>query len=655
MLSNNIVDGESINIKSDVSTQKESEIKLPVALRIINLLFILPSLDESESSEEKNKEENKCHYTITTTLDKDRGEKEKVEERSAVLVQDMVGQTKEDVSKKDASTQTEQFEDTESPKSKTDLKQSTDKGSSGKALEQKDQEKQVQEMTEIEKIALVDNSVKPKKVEKSTEDKSKAHQFGDLYEDETFFGPLYNYDFDSWDFGIPNTLICPDNGKNLYLLILIHSRVKNFDQRQAIRDTWGRLARMEGISYAFILEIATDNRLDNQLKHESDKHNDIILTDLADLSANDAALSVMSFKWLMYYCPRVKYVFKTNDDVFVNLPQLSILLKDKTTKDTVMYGYRYQGYPPERNPRKENYVTKKEFPGDVYPDYLAPEGYIFPGKFAPDLFKTALTMRYMPIENIFVTGILANELGIHRDDVPLFSATFPDLPKQDKCNILSYIIVFHPLSPRGMRYFWDILKRTGFKCGYFMEGAGKMIPKDSRMYSNNNEKILYAILTGETNGKIDYPTDSTEEIRLLKDEKHVETPENEKNKTIPEKSTPEKNNVTSEKHIDNPINDKKLPEKSITGDKKSTEKQTETPENGNDKKILRESTPADENATAEKHVENPVNENNKKPLEKSTTDDKNGKQLTLEESKKDKGGFEPPLVFPKGKEGNVIL
>ncbi|XP_075233700.1 uncharacterized protein LOC142331580 isoform X2 [Lycorma delicatula] len=347
--------------------------------------------------------------------------------------------------------------------------------------------------TDAKERLLIDDAKRYK--EETHQSSSDENHENNVIEFEDNFDLYYVNDL--MDFNIPNTLICPNDGNDLYLLLVIRSYVKNFQQRKAIRETWGRLAKMEGISYLFILGIDSDNSLDNKLKHESDTYQDIVMTDLSEIEKNDAAKSIMSLKWIKLYCPNVKYVLFTNDNVFVNLPELSLFLRDENIKDNVMYGYLYEDYKPERNPTKKNYVSKKQFKKDVYPNYLADEGYIFPGKLAPVLYEKSLKTPYIKMGNILITGIVADKLNIPREDIPLFSTTFPDLPKTDKCSIFGFTMVFHPVSPGDLRFFWEELRKSGFKCGNFLINASRMIPQDKRMYANVNEKILYPILVGD--------------------------------------------------------------------------------------------------------------------------------------------------------------
>ena len=65
-------------------------------------------------------------------------------------------------------------------------------------------------------------------------------------------------------------------------------------------------------------------------KHLSDYA--IILFFFQDTYQNLTIKTVMGLKWMSIFCPKAKYVLKTDDDIFVNIPLL-IKALEKETKD----------------------------------------------------------------------------------------------------------------------------------------------------------------------------------------------------------------------------------------------------------------------------------------------------------------------------------
>lgn len=63
--------------------------------------------------------------------------------------------------------------------------------------------------------------------------------------------------------------------------------------------------------------------LQESLESENDQYHDIVQGSFRDAYRNMTYKHVMSLKWALYFCPRVRYVLKTDDDIFVNTPVLT--------------------------------------------------------------------------------------------------------------------------------------------------------------------------------------------------------------------------------------------------------------------------------------------------------------------------------------------
>jgi hypothetical protein len=58
------------------------------------------------------------------------------------------------------------------------------------------------------------------------------------------------------------------------------------------------------------------------LESENDRHHDLLQGSFRDTYRNMTYKHVMALKWVLYFCPGVRYVLKTDDDTFVNTPVL---------------------------------------------------------------------------------------------------------------------------------------------------------------------------------------------------------------------------------------------------------------------------------------------------------------------------------------------
>lgn len=89
------------------------------------------------------------------------------------------------------------------------------------------------------------------------------------------------------------------------------------------------------------------------MKNESSTHNDIIQENFYDSYNNLTIKSIIMLKWLLNNCNRGKFLMKTDDDMFVNLPLLVKLLKTKSNNDGVLIGSLICNAKPITDPKNK--------------------------------------------------------------------------------------------------------------------------------------------------------------------------------------------------------------------------------------------------------------------------------------------------------------
>jgi hypothetical protein len=58
------------------------------------------------------------------------------------------------------------------------------------------------------------------------------------------------------------------------------------------------------------------------LESDNDQYHDLLQGSFQDAYRNMTYKHIMALKWALYYCPGVRYVLKSDDDIFVNTPVL---------------------------------------------------------------------------------------------------------------------------------------------------------------------------------------------------------------------------------------------------------------------------------------------------------------------------------------------
>jgi beta-1,3-galactosyltransferase 1 len=82
----------------------------------------------------------------------------------------------------------------------------------------------------------------------------------------------------------------------------------------------------------FLLGDTDSLEMQNQVMDESSKYGDVIQEGFLDTYNNLTLKSVMLLKWVRSHCRHARYVMKTDDDMFVNLPRLISFLQEDQAK-----------------------------------------------------------------------------------------------------------------------------------------------------------------------------------------------------------------------------------------------------------------------------------------------------------------------------------
>lgn len=292
------------------------------------------------------------------------------------------------------------------------------------------------------------------------------------------------------------TLIMPDGlcgvkteneKKPALILFAIKTTESNFKSRQAIRKTWGQVGWVAGhnsyssskevvgghVRRVFLLgkelteEMSED--VSDLLKAESQHHGDILQWDFQDTFFNLTLKDVLFWRWFSDYCGQTHFVFKGDDDVFVNTPKLIGYLHDilkkpeahNTMKD-FMVGDLIGAAIPSRVKTSKYFIPENFYKG-LYPTYAGGGGVVYSGLLAKRLHSISKTIHLFPIDDVYVgmCMIRLNALPVHH---PAF-LTF-DFSDEDKGKPCSYhtILLVHKRSPKEVVDLWADLINTWTQC-----------------------------------------------------------------------------------------------------------------------------------------------------------------------------------------------
>ena len=188
---------------------------------------------------------------------------------------------------------------------------------------------------------------------------------------------------------------CGSDGKEApMLLMVIKSQEGNFENRQTIRQTWGREGWVKGLEGdgAIVRRIFLLGKQDASAKTYADvadllelekgHYQDILQWDFQDTFFNLTLKDVLFWHWFSHRCPRAHFIFKGDDDVFVRTPalldtlgQVELKVKLGSTwkmKDFII-GDVIKNAPPVRETTSKYYIPKSFYKG-LYPPYAGGGG-----------------------------------------------------------------------------------------------------------------------------------------------------------------------------------------------------------------------------------------------------------------------------------------
>ncbi|XP_062249957.1 N-acetyllactosaminide beta-1,3-N-acetylglucosaminyltransferase 2-like [Platichthys flesus] len=274
-----------------------------------------------------------------------------------------------------------------------------------------------------------------------------------------------------------------DNEKKRPLLLMaIKSSELNFRNRQAIRQTWGRAgwvaAHSSGeeiggyVRRVFLLgkespeELGVD--VSEVLQTESKLYGDILQWDFKDTFFNLTLKDVLFWDWFSRNCSRIHFVFKGDDDVFVNTMNLITYLQDqlkkpdthKTMKD-FMVGQVINRAVPVRE-RHSKYFIPDSFYQGLYPTYAGGGGVVYSGLLTRRLHEMAKSVHLFPIDDVYV-GMCMARLNTSPINHPAFFTFGLDENEKEPC-FYHMILLVHKRSPKEMVNLWAHVKNTQTQC-----------------------------------------------------------------------------------------------------------------------------------------------------------------------------------------------
>lgn len=202
------------------------------------------------------------------------------------------------------------------------------------------------------------------------------------------------------------------NDEPLWMLMIIKSKIDNFELREVVRNTWADEYQFAVLPMRriFVLGIRkVDLQLQRKVGIESSQHGDIVQYYFEDNYFNNTNKIMAGLKWARINCRGSQYIMMVDDDFYVNTYGVRKFL-DKPLGGVIL-GYIFNNSMPLRRRSSMWKVSLQEYPYRYWPPYPASGFILMDYRTSYDLFTVMEYLKYLRFDDVFL-GIAAYKLQI---------------------------------------------------------------------------------------------------------------------------------------------------------------------------------------------------------------------------------------------------
>lgn len=119
----------------------------------------------------------------------------------------------------------------------------------------------------------------------------------------------------------------------------------------------------------------------SDIEREGREHRDLVVGDFLESYHNLTPKHMMGLEWVDRFCPQATFVLKQDDDIIVDYFQLDVLLGQPPFASVVedkgqILGKVLHHQTVIRDPSSKWFVSKDEYPSDIFPSFVSGWAYI---------------------------------------------------------------------------------------------------------------------------------------------------------------------------------------------------------------------------------------------------------------------------------------
>ncbi|NXT81636.1 B3GN9 acetylglucosaminyltransferase, partial [Zapornia atra] len=293
--------------------------------------------------------------------------------------------------------------------------------------------------------------------------------------DSAFKHYLLNKDNRNFNLLINQPKKCRKTPGGPFLLIAIKSVVEDFDRREIVRKTWGRegLVNGEQVQRVFLLGTPKNRTVlatwETLIHQESQIYRDILLWDFMDTFFNLTLKEIHFLNWAAEFCRNVKFIFKGDTDVFVNVENIIDFLERHDPAEDLFVGDIIYNARPIRVRKSKYYIPETMYGLNIYPAYAGGGGFLLSSRTMRKLSKACSEVELFPIDDVFLGMCLQriNLKPILHEGFKTFGivkpSAAPHLQTFDPC-FYKDLMVVHSLKVAEIWLMWNLLHSPRLSC-----------------------------------------------------------------------------------------------------------------------------------------------------------------------------------------------
>ncbi|MEE6499711.1 hypothetical protein FKM82_003564 [Ascaphus truei] len=268
---------------------------------------------------------------------------------------------------------------------------------------------------------------------------------------------------------------CRKNLEGPFLLIAVKSIVEDFDRREIVRKTWGREGVINGVRVQRVFLLGTPRNetavsmWGSLLQQESHFYKDILLWDFIDTFFNLTLKEIHFLSWADKFCENVKFIFKGDADVFVNVENLVNFLRPQSPLEDLFVGDIINHAKPIRSRKSKYYIPETMYGLGNYPAYAGGGGFLMSAVTMKKLCRACEEVELFPIDDVFL-GMCLQRINLQpvlHEGFKTFGiakpSAAPHLQTFDPCFYRDLMVV-HSLRAAEIWLMWNLLHSQQLPC-----------------------------------------------------------------------------------------------------------------------------------------------------------------------------------------------